>query len=398
MTRSGSQRSGQTSFVQAGYDDEEGGFTLVSSLRWLAFDLALLQQSRSIEILLTGGDQVDALVVIGINDEVAIVLSEALSAWGSVSAGFPIGDSPTLEVPRTAYLYDGGTRTEALATWYTAGRELAFRFDLPERDILIDVGFAQSRIYVSLEPADAFSNGVDAVTLISVGEDFDWIEGGSGFFFADLRSVDPLAMIAFLDWTSAIELLLKYADGTWARIVVTKGPSFGQLLDAAAATWTAAVAVDPSPLPGAPPKTPNVAGADGDFGVVAYYRGWVVVRYERGCYISTRSIESAPLREANAYFIVDMDPGLPSPWLSFEGTLDDEYYVAVYIDNGQFFRFDLFSESPVTARLSWRSEVGAILDGMRQGLEMQVAGANQIYTFSLLGFTAAFNRATSNCN
>ena len=258
MTRSGSQRSGQTSFVQAGYDDEEGQFILVSSLRWMAFDLALLQQSRSIEILLTGGDQVDALVVIGINDEVAIVLSEALSAWGSVSAGFPIGDSPTLEVPRTAYLNDGGTRTEALATWYTAGCELAFRFDLPERDILIDVGFAQSRIYVSLEPADAFSNGVDAVTLISVGEDFDWIEGGSGFFFADLRSVDPLAMIAFLDWTSAIELLLKYADGTWARIVVTKGPSFGQLLDAAAATWTAAVAVDPSPLPGAPPKTPKL--------------------------------------------------------------------------------------------------------------------------------------------
>ena len=126
------------------------------------------------------------------------------------------------------------------------------------------------------------------------------------------------------------------------------------------------------------------------------------MRDERGCYISTVSIESQPLREAYAYLFVDMDLGFPSPWLSFESTLDG-YYVAAYIDNGRAFRFDLLFESQMIARLSGRSEAGAILDGMRQGLRMQVAsvprgGANQIHTFSLLGFTAAFNRATSNCN
>jgi hypothetical protein len=271
IKQTGQARETLSSFAMFDYDAEEDEFFLGSLQRWLALDLSALEHAEYIEFWFSDGSSPDAVLRVAMDGDVAELLSVALEAWNDEIAGFAIGDAPELEVPRLAYVYDdaGSPGIEAEAIWYRSADEIAVRLNVTERDLLIDLAFAQHTIFILVQPSNQFADGPDAIRGISVDNDLRWEEAGAGLFVADLVTADPRRMAALLGRQEGIELQLQYASGEVVEIFVDKGASFDQLLTEIAAIWEeapddepAVVAQEPAPAAGgvapAAGKNPNV--------------------------------------------------------------------------------------------------------------------------------------------
>lgn len=155
--------------------------------------------------------------------------------------------------------------------------------------------------------------------------------------------------------------------------------------------------------PGADPG--GFAGAeDGDVTTIATYRDWDVLRDSGGvCFLATISVETAPAAMAGtpAYVFVEISPetGQTFSRISYDNNLNPDYYVTAYVDGGRGFDFVAYTDY---AQLFGRSEESAFVAAMQRGIRLEVASvtdqnANRRDAFSLLGFTAALQRAQSEC-
>lgn len=149
----------------------------------------------------------------------------------------------------------------------------------------------------------------------------------------------------------------------------------------------------------------EIEGTDDEDDIVdiATYRDWFVTRGEVSCYAESDAQQSEPANRN--YFTpllwveVDSEIGIIAPTFLFDYEPDNAYYVSAFIDGGR--AFDFVPDGSI-AVLHGRQEIAEFVAAMRRGVSMQVIsvdpdGVDRTDSYSLLGFTAAINRATEEC-
>lgn len=137
--------------------------------------------------------------------------------------------------------------------------------------------------------------------------------------------------------------------------------------------------------------------------VLEAFQDWTVYRDGDECLLRTVAIATQPASgalESSALSLgVNRYLGVHSVTVAFDYRIDDDFYIWGVVDGGREYAFD----PDVNAGILFNPEIeDEITRAMRGGLRMIVGsltadGVDRLDSFSLLGFTAALNRAIAEC-
>lgn len=166
------------------------------------------------------------------------------------------------------------------------------------------------------------------------------------------------------------------------------------------------------PAPGGAQPTPPAQQVqqpqtqDNDLQVVATFRDWEVIVSGDTCYAVTSATSSSPQdnRHQASFMWVDVNlsDGSLRPGIRFDYALDETFYVSVYVDRVDRPYDFIPEERGDEAVLYGRAEQADLAAAMRRGIQLEALsvtanGAERTDVFSLLGYTAAVNRARAEC-
>tara|TARA_B100000242_G_scaffold271636_1_gene223962 strand:- start:344 stop:814 length:471 start_codon:yes stop_codon:yes gene_type:complete len=130
---------------------------------------------------------------------------------------------------------------------------------------------------------------------------------------------------------------------------------------------------------------------------------WSFVKTDEYCYIgslATKSDLPSNKNRGDYYILVYKNIGNPETVIQIEAGYDYKIGsdVIVKIDNGKYFFYT--NEDMPTA--SWTDDDNRVIFAMKKGLELTITGESSRGTitndnYTLNGFTAAYNKLTSDC-
>lgn len=158
--------------------------------------------------------------------------------------------------------------------------------------------------------------------------------------------------------------------------------------------------------PGPNPEGEDTASGGPDaeqFLEIARFQDWAVYNRDGACYAGTLPVAVDPRNGGleDAYLFLTIYPGEDQifPLVTYEFDIDTAFYVTAWIDDGRPYDFtahDRYGE------LLGRVQLADFAAEMRRGYRMNVLAVNRdgdeiVHTFSMLGVTAALNRARAEC-
>ena len=227
-----------------GTESDDDTLYIGSDRRWLALDLVLVRDATTIDLVFREGSTVEAILTIPVDPDG--VVTEVAAEWLQQSEDMPLSDppynGPRNRVPLTVSTGTGNPTIDGTVDWYTSGRYLAARVEIPSRDLWFDLSFSDESALMVFYPPSLFTADPFRVALLGA----QWENYDAGVFVAPLN--DPLS---YIDSVGSIDVMLRLASGETLIVSLAKDSAFAVKLAEARQSWSAT----------APAVTPQIVDA-----------------------------------------------------------------------------------------------------------------------------------------